>query len=209
MDDLNDFSGIISCPLFPSLILLYAGQAQRMFLTCLDSDFFIFNYFLLQECQYFYDDLLVSAFRRYFWTFKGSQLESEMFLWTTCVRFQCPLWIPSSFLAVPFVVLTIMLQGRLDVFYYCLLSDCILWKEKVKALTKKLLTVQKDAWLYLANQKIKTVAAKAVQAFQLTEEYNNVLFNWYYKGFKLLRRYSVKHGLGVDLKNLDFESIKK
>ena len=61
----------------------------------------------------------------------------------------------------------------------------------------------------MANQKIKTVAAKAVQAFQLTEEYNNVLFNWYYKGFKLLRRYSVKHGLGVDLKNLDFESIKK
>ena len=76
-------------------------------------------------------------------------------------------------------------------------------------MTKKLLTVQRDKRLLAANQKIKTVVAKAVQAFQLTEEYNIVLFNWYYKGFELLRRYLVKHGLGVDLKNLDFESIKK
>ena len=56
-------------------------------------------------------------------------------------------------------------------------SDCILWKEKVKALTKKLLMVQKDKQLYSANQKIKTMAAKAVQAYQLTEEYNTVLFS--------------------------------
>ena len=69
--------------------------------------------------------------------------------------------------------------------------------------------MQRDKRLLAANQKIKIVVAKAVQAFQLTEEYNIVLFNWYYKGFELLRRYLVKHGLGVDLKNLDFESIKK
>ena len=112
-------------------------------------------------------------------------------------------------LAAPFVVLTMRLYRRLDVFRYCSSSDCILWKEKVKALTKKLLTVQRDKRLLAANQKIKIVVAKAVQAFQLTEEYNIVLFNWYYKGFELLRRYSVKHSLRVDLKNLDFESIKK
>ena len=53
------------------------------------------------------------------------------------------------------------------------------------------------------------MAAKAVQAFQITEEYNIVLFNWYYKGFELLRRYLVKHGLEVDLENLDFKSIDK
>ena len=53
------------------------------------------------------------------------------------------------------------------------------------------------------------MAAKAIQAFQLTKEYNTVLFSWYYKDFELLRRYSVKHGPRVDLKNLDFESIKK
>lgn len=87
-------------------------------------------------------------------------------------------------------------------------------KENIKAKAeglkfKKLLTVQKDEQLQSANQKIKTIAAKAVQAFQLTEEYNIFLFSWYYKGFKLLRRYLVKHDLEVDLENLDFESIDK
>ena len=53
------------------------------------------------------------------------------------------------------------------------------------------------------------MVAKAVQAFQITEEYNIVLFNWYYKGFELLRRYLVKHGQEVDLENLDFKSIDK
>ena len=43
-------------------------------------------------------------------------------------------------------------------------------KEKVKALTeelrvKKLLTMQRDEQLQVANQKVKIVAAKAVQAF--------------------------------------------
>ena len=32
-----------------------------------------------------------------------------------------------------------------------------------------------------------------------------MIFSWYYKGFKLLRRYFVKHPSGVDLENLDFE----
>ena len=87
-------------------------------------------------------------------------------------------------------------------------------KEKVKDLaeelkTEKLLMVQKDEQLQSANQKIKTVAANAIQAFQLTEECNIVLFNWYYKGFELLKRYLVKHGSRDDLENLDFESIDK
>ena len=53
------------------------------------------------------------------------------------------------------------------------------------------------------------MVAKAVQAFQLIDEYNTVLFNWYYKGFELLRRYLVKHDLEADLENLDFESIDR
>ena len=53
------------------------------------------------------------------------------------------------------------------------------------------------------------MAAKAVQAFQQTEEYNIVLFNWYYKGFELLRRYFVKHPFAVDLENLDFKAVDK
>ena len=65
-------------------------------------------------------------------------------------------------------------------------------KTKAKALAsglkvEKQLTVQKDEQLQATNQKVKSMAAKAVQAFQLTEEYNTILFNWYYKGFKLLR----------------------
>lgn len=59
------------------------------------------------------------------------------------------------------------------------------------------------------NQKIKFMATKAVQAFQLTEEYNTVLFSWYYKGFELLKRYMVKHPSRVNLEDLDFEEVDK
>ena len=44
------------------------------------------------------------------------------------------------------------------------------------------------------NQKKKSTVAKAVYAFQLMEEYNAILFGWYFKGFELLRRYLIKHG---------------
>ena len=56
---------------------------------------------------------------------------------------------------------------------------------------------------------MKIVVAKAVTAFQTTEEYNTILFQWYFKGFELLRRYMIKHGAGVDLENLDFEAVDK
>lgn len=48
-----------------------------------------------------------------------------------------------------------------------------------------------------------------MQAFQLTNEYNNVLLSWYFKGFELLRRYLTKHNPKVNLENLDFEAIDK
>ena len=34
-------------------------------------------------------------------------------------------------------------------------------------------------------------------------------FSWYFKGFKLLRRYLIKHPIGVDLENLDLEEVDK
>ena len=46
----------------------------------------------------------------------------------------------------------------------------------------------------LSEQKMKIVVAKAVHAFQLTDEYNAILFGWYFKGFELLRRYLIKIG---------------
>ena len=85
-------------------------------------------------------------------------------------------------------------------------------KEKVKALgdnlkAKRQLTLEKNEQLQAAKEKLKTIAAKVVEAFQQTEEYNIVLFSWYYKGFELLRRYLVKHPSGVDLENLDMEVV--
>ena len=68
---------------------------------------------------------------------------------------------------------------------------------------------QKDDLLVSAGQQMKIVVAKAVTAFQTTEEYNTILFQWYFKGFELLRRYMIKHGAGVDLENLDFEAVDK
>ena len=56
---------------------------------------------------------------------------------------------------------------------------------------------------------MKIAVAKAVTAFQTIEEYNTILFQWYFKGFELLRRYMIKHGLGVDLENLDFEAVDR
>ena len=87
-------------------------------------------------------------------------------------------------------------------------------KKKVKVLSDDLrverqLTLEKDEQLLAAKQKIKTITVKSVEAFQLTEEYNTVLFSWYFKGFKLLRRYLAKHPIGVDFENLDLEEVDK
>ena len=68
---------------------------------------------------------------------------------------------------------------------------------------------QKDELLAAAAQKMKVAVAKAVTAFQTTEEYNTIHFQWYFKGFELLRRYLIKHGPGVNLEDLDFEAVDK
>ena len=65
-------------------------------------------------------------------------------------------------------------------------------KEKVKTLSGDLraeqqLTLEKDKQLLAAKKKVKTIAAKVVEAFYQTEEYNTVLFSWYFKRFELLR----------------------
>ena len=85
-------------------------------------------------------------------------------------------------------------------------------KEKVKALSDDLraehqLTLEKDEQLLSVKESLKTIAARSVEAFQTTNEYNSVLFNWYIKGFELLRRYLVKHPSGVDIGKLDLEEV--
>lgn len=68
---------------------------------------------------------------------------------------------------------------------------------------------QRDELLASASQRMKAVVAKAILAFQTTIEYNTILFQWYFKGFELLRRYLVKHDLSVDLEDLYFEAVDK
>jgi len=87
-------------------------------------------------------------------------------------------------------------------------------KEKLKVMgddlrAERQLTVEKDEQLQAANEKIKTIATKAVEAFQQTEEHNTMLFSWYFKGFELLRHYLVKHLVGVDIEDLDLEEVDK
>ena len=94
------------------------------------------------------------------------------------------------------------------------MNEANLAKEKVKTLTNELrterqLTLEKDEQLATAREKIKGIVAKAVEGFQQTEEYNTVLFNWYFKGFKLLRRYFINHLSKVDLEKLDLEEVDK
>ena len=94
------------------------------------------------------------------------------------------------------------------------MNDANLVKEKLKTLTEELkvereLTKEKDEQLAVAKERIKGIAVKAIESFQQTEEYNTILFTWYFKGFELLRRYFIKHPFGVDLEKLDLEEVDK
>ena len=85
-------------------------------------------------------------------------------------------------------------------------------KESSKTLADDLrverqLTLEKDEQLLVAKEKFKTIAARSIEGFQQTDEYNTVLFSWYFKGFELLRHYLVKHPTGVDLRSLDLEVV--
>lgn len=60
--------------------------------------------------------------------------------------------------------------------FIAMMDDNNASKEKIKALSKelkveKLLVMQKDERLVVANKKVKSIAAKAVHAFQLIDEY--------------------------------------
>ena len=94
------------------------------------------------------------------------------------------------------------------------MNDANLAKEKLRTLTNKLmvkqeLTKEKGEQLTATRERAKRLAAKAVEGFQQTEEYNTVLFSWCFKGFELLRRYFIKHPSGVDLEKFDLEEVDK
>ena len=94
------------------------------------------------------------------------------------------------------------------------MNEANIAKEKAKTLSDDLraerqLILEKDEQFLAGKEKIKTIAAKAVEAFQQTDEYNTMPFSWYFKGFELLRRYFIKHPSRVDLENLDLEEVNK
>ena len=94
------------------------------------------------------------------------------------------------------------------------MNDANLAKEKLRTSTEELrverdLSKEKDEQLVAAKERAKGFAAKAIEGFQQTKEYNTVLFSWYFKGFELLRRYFIKHPSGVDLEKLDLEEVDK
>ena len=68
-------------------------------------------------------------------------------------------------------------------------------KEKVKTLSDGLraerqLTLEKVEQLLGAKEKLKTIDARSVEAFQTTDKYNIVLFSWY------LEKASFQSGIG-------------
>ena len=94
------------------------------------------------------------------------------------------------------------------------MNDANQAKEKLRTLTDELrvereLTKEKDEQIVTARERAKGLVAMAVEGFQQTKEYNNVLFSWYFKGFELLRRYFIKHPSGVDLEKLDLKEVDK
>ena len=94
------------------------------------------------------------------------------------------------------------------------MNDANQAKEKLRTLMDELgvereLTKEKDEQITATRERTKGLAAKAVEGFQQTDEYNIVLFSWYFKGFELLRRYFIKHPSGVDLEKLDLEEVDK
>ena len=64
-------------------------------------------------------------------------------------------------------------------------------KEKAKVLSDDLraerqLALEKGEQIQVAKERVKTIVSKSVEGFQQTDEYNTVLFSWYYKGFEFL-----------------------
>ncbi|XP_075672667.1 uncharacterized protein LOC142642214 [Castanea sativa] len=105
-------------------------------------------------------------------------------------------------------------NSKLRKDFIAIMDEANTSKEKAKVLSEDLraerqLTLEKDEQLLAAKEKIKTVVAKSVEAFQQAEEYKTILFSWYYKAFKLLRWVLIKHPTGVDQENLDLEEVDK
>ena len=86
-------------------------------------------------------------------------------------------------------------------------------KEKIKELNEalkveKLLVVQKDEEVQVALLRTSAEQEKVVDQFMKSEHFSDLQFIQYFKGFELLRRWTMKHhSLVVDFSNLNFKKI--
>lgn len=75
---------------------------------------------------------------------------------------------------------------------------------------EKMLVIQKDEEIQSTMLKINDVCGKAVVEFQVSETFGVITFNKFFKGFELLRCWTMKHHSNiVDYSNLNFEAIDK
>nr|POE56926.1 hypothetical protein CFP56_27877 [Quercus suber] len=86
-------------------------------------------------------------------------------------------------------------------------------KEKIKELNEALrveqmLIIQKDEEIQAPLLRTSVEREKVVEQFIKSEHFSDLQFIQYYKGFKLLRRWMMKHhSQAVDFSNLDFKAI--
>ena len=85
--------------------------------------------------------------------------------------------------------------------------------EKIKELievlrVEKVLVIQKDEEIQVSLLKTDVERDKVVQKFKQLDDFLDLQFIQYFKGFELLCRWTMKHhSLVVDFSNLDFEKI--
>lgn len=85
--------------------------------------------------------------------------------------------------------------------------------EKIIELTKalhmeKALVVQKDEEIQATLMRTDAEKDKVIQKFMQLEQFSNLQFIQYFKGFELLQRWTMKHhSLVMDFSNLDFKKI--
>lgn len=86
-------------------------------------------------------------------------------------------------------------------------------KEKIKELNEALrveqmLVIQKDKGIQATLLRTSVEREKVVEQFIKSEHFYDLHFIQYYKGFKLLRRWMIKHhSQAMDFSNLDFKAI--
>ena len=82
-------------------------------------------------------------------------------------------------------------------------------KELTEALrVEKALVVQKEKEIQATLLKIDDKRDKIIQKFKQLEEFSDLQFMQYFKGFELLRQWTMKHhNLVIDFSGLDFEKI--